>query len=387
MDRELKMEDVLSIYRSILNFLSESSDDYFFLLDITDERVYFPRSMGENYGIAQDGSGSCALEEWYRITHPQDLPALKASIQRLCSGEVGIQNAEYRIINRYGEVVWINCRGKVHQDGNGVPAWMIGRVSDTVAQRKTDRLTGAFNMDVLKEELGRILEQEQDGYLLLVDVDDLKSINLKNGQDKGDRVLKQVAEALEAATGGEQRIYRMNGDCFAVNLPGKSARDVKEIFGQLRLRLEGSCTLSAGCVPFQTYKVPDAGTIFQYAENSVDYAKDNGKNTLWFFSADDYEKDLAALELKEDLLRSVRNGFEGFSLCYQPQVHSHSFRLHGAEALLRYHSPRRGNVSPTEFVPILEETRLICSVGMWVSALPGGVAEHHDPGRAAAAAL
>ena len=365
MDRELKMENVLSVYRSILNFLSESSDDYFFLLDITNERVYLPPSMGENYGIAPDGSGSCTLEAWYRITHPQDLPALKASIQRMRSGELCVQDAEYRIINRYGKVVWISCRGKVHQDGDGAPVWMIGRVSDTVAQRKTDRLTGAFNMDVLKEALGQILEREQDGYLLLVDVDDLKSINLKNGQEMGDRVLKQVAEALEAATGGEQRIYRMNGDCFAVNLPGKSAQAVKQIFEQLRLRLEGSCTLSAGCVPFQTYKVPDAGTIFQYAENSVDYAKANGKNTLWFFSADDYEKDLAALELKEDLNKSVQNGFEGFSLCYQPQVHSHSFRLHGAEALLRYRSPRRGNVSPAEFVPILEKTKLICSVGMW----------------------
>ena len=366
MDHERKMEEVLAVYRGILDFLGEGAEEDFFLLDLGAGRLYLPRAVGERYGVARNEDGGCTLEDWYGIVHPKDLPALKDRVGRLKSGALRAYDAEYRVFNRRGGIVWISCRGKVQQDERGRPVWMIGRISDTVARGKTDRLTGAFNMDVWKEELRRLLEQERDGYLLLVDVDDQKSINLKNGQEFGDQVLKRVAEALEAATGGEQRIYRTDGDCFAVNLPGKSAGMVMEIFAQLRCRLKECCTLSGGCVPFQTYKVPDVGTLFQYAENSVDYAKANGKDTLWFFSADDYEKDLAALELKEDLRRSVQRGFDGFSLYYQPQVYSHSYRLHGAEALLRYCSPRRGNVSPEEFVPILEETKLICAVGLWV---------------------
>lgn len=329
------MEEVLAVYRGILDFLGEGAEEDFFLLDLGAGRLYLPRAVGERYGVARNEDGGCTLEDWYGIVHPKDLPALKDRVGRLKSGALRAYDAEYRVFNRRGGIVWISCRGKIQQDERGRPAWMIGRISDTVARGKTDRLTGAFNMDVWKEELRRLLEQEQDGYLLLVDVDDQKSINLKNGQEFGDQVLKRVAEALEAATGGEQRIYRTDGDCFAVNLPGKSAGMVMEIFAQLRCRLKECCTLSGGCVPFQTYKVPDVDTLFQYAENSVDYAKANGKDTLWFFSADDYEKDLAALELKEDLRRSVQRGFDGFSLYYQPQVYSHSYRLHGAEALLR----------------------------------------------------
>ena len=196
---------------------------------------------------------------------------------------------------------------------------MIGRISDTVARGKTDRLTGAFNMDVWKEELRRLLGQEQDGYLLLVDVDDQKSINLKNGQEFGDQVLKRVAEALEAATGGEQRIYRTDGDCFAVNLPGKSAGMVMEIFAQLRCRLKECCTLSGGCVPFQTYKVPDVDTLFQYAENSVDYAKANGKDTLWFFSADDYEKDWRRWSSRRTSGGASRGGLMVFPCTISPR--------------------------------------------------------------------
>ena len=366
MEHESNMEDMLSAYRNILRFMSESTDDYFFLLDNTTGNLYLPESMRDEYDVMQDGADHCSLEDWYAITYPKDIPTLMESVRMLQTGEKDFHDMEYRVINRRGEIVWISCRGKVQMDQSGERRWMIGRISDTVARNKTDRLTGAFSMDVMEEEIAEILKEEQDGYFLLLDVDDQKSINLKNGQDSGDEILKQVAESLEIVTGGVHKIYRMNGDCFAVNLPGKSTRQVTDIFQKLRSRLEGRCTLSGGCVPFQTYKVPDAGTIFQYAENSLGYAKSHGKDNLRFFSAEDYEKDLAALELKEDLQKSVREGFQGFSLCYQPQVLSHSYRLHGAEALLRYTSPRRGSVSPTEFVPMLEESKLICSVGMWV---------------------
>lgn len=366
MSHESNMEDVLPAYRSILRFMSESTDDYFFLWDSESGDLYFPESMCEKYNIMQKGMDHCRLEAWYAITYPKDLPALMEDVRRLQTGEKDVHDIDYRIVNRTGEIVWINSCGKMQKGPDGKPKWLIGRVSDTAVEHRSDRLTGAFSMDLLKEEIDELLKTEQDGYLLLLDVDDQKSINLKYGQDFGDQVLKLVAESLEIATGSNRRIYRMNGDCFAVNLLGEDARQVMDIFQQLRFRLEGKCTLSGGCVPFHTYKVPDAGTVFQYAENSLDYAKNHGKDVLRFFSAEDYEKDLAALELKADLQKSVQDGFKGFYLCYQPQVFSHSYRLHGAEALLRYVSPRRGNVSPVEFVPILEESKLICPVGQWV---------------------
>ena len=112
--------------------------------------------------------------------------------------------------------------------------------------------------------------------------------------------------------------------------------------------------------------IPDAEMLYQYAENTLDHAKAQGKNRLLFFSADDYEREIAALELKEELTKSVQAGFQGFSLAYQPQVLSATYQIYGAEALLRYTSPRRGSVPPSEFVPILEQSKLICPVGIWI---------------------
>ena len=375
MEFEMSAANAVATYRGILDFLGESSDDYFFLWDFSAGRIYFSENIRREYALCNEGEAFCTIEDWKKIVYPQDLPGLEQTLGQLEAGESLVHNAEYRVVNRVGEVVWISCRGRGHAGPNGSLEWMIGRVSERILEAKTDRLTGAFNMDVLKQELSRVLSTRQEGYLLLVGVDNLKSINLKNGRECGDGVLKRVAESLEVVTGGTSRIYRVNGDCFAVSLPNRSAQEVEAVFAKTRQRLDGQCTLSGGSVPFQRYHIPDAGTLYQYAENSLDNAKAQGKNTLWFFSADDYEKDLAALELKEELQKSVQNGFQGFSLVYQPQVFSHSYHLHGAEALLRYQSSRRGQISPLEFVPILEQSKLICQVGRWV--LESALAQCH----------
>ncbi|WP_158098974.1 EAL domain-containing protein [Flavonifractor sp. An100] len=366
MEFELGREKGIGLWRNVLNFLSESSDEYFFFWDFGSGTLYFSGDIQARYPILQGGKKFCTIADWCDMVYPRDLPALEQDLDQVMRGEKLIHNMEYRVIDRAGDVTWISCRGKTHVDEQGRPMWMMGRVSDSASTIKADRLTGAFTMEVLKRELEAVLEGELDGFLLLVGVDNLKAINLKNGREYGDQVLKRVVASLEDATDGTQRIYRVNGDCFAVVLPQRDADAVDALFSQVQRRLEGQCTLSGGCVPFREYLVPDGGTLYQYAENSLDYAKAQGKNLLWFFSAEDYEKDLAALELKEDLQKSVQDGFSGFSLCYQPQIALHGFRLHGAEALLRYRSPRRGDVSPGEFVPILEQSKLICPVGVWV---------------------
>ena len=112
--------------------------------------------------------------------------------------------------------------------------------------------------------------------------------------------------------------------------------------------------------------MPDSDLLVHYARSSLNVAKLDGKNQLLFFNPEDYERRLAAIELQTELDAAVKNGFSGFSLLYQPQVRSETFALSGAEALIRFHSPRRGMVPPSEFIPILERSGLIIPVGQWV---------------------
>ena len=353
-------------YQRLWDFLGEDSSDYYFCMELSTKRIYFSKNIRSRYDILPEGQDFCTLSDWERIIYPRDLPKVAALFQQVQEEQITSHSAAYRIINRVGEVLWVSSQCKTYLDAEGRPYWMVGRISDRAPLGRADRFTGAFNMESLKEELEVIHREGCDGFLLVVGVDDLKSINLKMGRTFGDSILKRVTEALEDATLGERRIYRLNGDCFAVTCPQASAEHMRGVFQMVQRRLEGQCTISGGCVPFLEYPAPDASTLYQYAETSLDFAKNTGKNTLRFFSAEDYEREIVAMELKADLHNSVKNDFSGFSLTYQPQVYSGSYRLFGAEALLRYTSPRRGPVSSTEFVPLLEESRLICPVGLWV---------------------
>ena len=361
----LHQDPSLALRCDTLDFLVKTGGGYYFFLEFKDRRIYFSNNIHTLCDVVRDGETSGTLEDCLRVLYPWDVPDLRTQYRALADGRQKEMSAEFRLITRTGDVVRVSCQGHVQSDGQN-RRWMIGSLTEISSVSKAGQFSGSQNMDYLKEETDLMLRREEDGFLLLVGVDDLKSINLKKGRKFGDTVLHNVAQSLEAATAGERRIYRVNGDCFAINLPGADRDQAAAVFQHAQQRLEAQCTPSGGCVPFREYMVPDGATLYQYAENTLDRAKAQGKNRLLFFSADDYEKNLAALELAEDLKKSIQEGFQGFSLAYQPQIRSGSYTLYGAEALLRYTSPRRGIVSPVEFVPILEQTELICSVGIWV---------------------
>ena len=352
-------------YLNILRFLNESSDDYFFLWEFQSDRLYFSGSIARRYDLPLGPEGWCAVADWCAIVYDKDLPALAEELDKVRRGILPDHNMEYRLLDREGNRVWINCRGKSQLGADGAPLLMVGRVSDSALVRKADPLTGAFNALKLTEDMDALIAGGAPHYLLLLGVDNLKAINIKHGRPHGNRLLKLVAETLEDVT-DMARVYRLGGDCFAVNLPTGSREEVEEVYRQVRERLADHCTVSAGAVSYQECLSGDGGALFQYAEEALDKAKRTGKDTLAFFSAADYERTLSTLELQEELQRSVQNGFGGFSLHYQPQLRLGHHQIFGAEALLRYTSPTRGAVSPAEFIPVLEQTGLICPVGLWV---------------------
>lgn len=366
MKENLSKDHVFKFYLETLSFLHKSFDDYFYLLDFTTDRIYFFGNIAEKYDVFCESTEYSTVAEWCRIVYPRDLDRLVEDLNQVRNGEQLTHSMEYRLLDKGGDLVWISCSGKALRDHEGNVSWMLGRVSDSAWSNRVDELTGTLLFDGLRAETDKILEEEQVGFFLVIGIDDLKKINMKNGRDFGDEVLCRVAAAVEEQTGSKHNVYRINGDCFAVNLPNYNREEVQDIFEGIQKLVTDYCTVSGGCVPYREYHIPDSGSLCQYAERTLELGKVQGKNVLKFFSTEDYEKELESLELREELMTAVKSGFTGFSVCYQPQVSPVDFSLFGAEALLRFTSPTRGVVSPVEFIPILEQSGLICSVGLWI---------------------
>lgn len=360
------MEYNVESYLDMMRFLNESSDDYFFLWEFATGRLFLPPSITEKYSLPLNEENYCTVEDWIKIVFPKDADALAGDLGEVQQGKRLIHDMVYRLVNNQGEIVWISCRGKCGFDQNGNLIWMVGRVSDTLLANDTDRLTGAFYLDRLLAELDELLDKGREGYLVLIDIRGLQNINLQFGRDTGDRMLKATAGALEELAEGTQKIYRMNGGCFGSVFLWRQETRLKEAFDQLQRRLGEQCMISGGCVPLHLHSGKEAVTLYQYAESALAYAKTNGKKELIVFSEKDYEKKVAALALTQELKQRIENGFQGFSLHYQPQVTTQTPELYGAEALLRYESCSGDRIPPDHLVPVLEQTGMICQVGLWV---------------------
>lgn len=350
-----------------LQLLSESTDDYLFLADLKEGKFYFASNdISKRYALRMDENNSCSINDWKDIVYGRDLNQWVNDMESICSGKSLIHDLEYRLVDRNSNLVWISCRGKAELDETGIPYVMVGRTSDTVLLGKTDSLTGLFNSTKLMEHLDEMLNSRKEGVLLVLGVDNFKNINTKYGRGHGNFILKRIAALLENSIDENIKIYRLDGDRFAVNFVGYDMEAVREVYQNIQMKMMENCTFSAGAVCYPMSGIKDANTLFNYAESSLDRAKKSGKNRLILFSAEDYEKQLSVIDLTEEIRKSIRNQCDGFYLLFQPQIGMSNYEVVGAEALLRFRSKYHGVVSPNLFIGILEQSGMIVQVGKWV---------------------
>ena len=244
-----------------------------------------------------------------------------------------------------------------------------------------DQLTGLPNIGLLRDRLGEALHRLRSGKMLAihyVDLDNFKSVNDKHGHAIGDLLLKQVAERLQLCLDDADTLARIGGDEFVVlqtgmdapeaagGLARRMARAMVEPFNlegrQVRLGLSigiSVCPQDSG----------DIDSLLKSAGLALFRSKSEGRSTYRFFelAMDERLQDRRLLET--DLRQAVLSHAvlsEEFELYYQPQVDAQTETISGYEALLRWHRPLRGMVSPDKFISVAEEIGLIVPLGAWV---------------------
>ncbi len=355
-----------------------------------DERITFRnRQFVQTFGNAEQDVPD--VQTWWARICP-DLDVRERARQHWSqryaaarlSGESVIAVGEYRILCGDGAYRTVEIAGVLL--GDDYLLMLEDLTSRKAAEEEinylafNDSLTSLPNrrllLDRLQQTLASTARHQRWGALLMLDLDHFKTLNETRGHDCGDLVLRQVAERLLASLPDSQTVARHGDDEFVVVLEGlgdsaeEAAAQAEEI-GQRILTLlsepyllEGEhyhATVSMGAAVFHGLE-QGVDEHLKRADLAMYQAKAAGRNTLRFYDP----LMQAAVHRRATLELDMRIGLEQgqFELFYQPQKDRD--RIIGCEALLRWHHPQDGFVSPAAFIPLAEETGLILPLGEWV---------------------
>ncbi len=321
---------------------------------------------------------------------------------------------ESQVYRQDGSKIWISETHRAVRDQEGCLLYYEGRLEDITLRHQAeeqlrydaihDKLTGLYNRAHLSKTLTQTLEEQRTGNsnlwaLFFIDLDRFKVINDSLGHVVGDQILQAVAQRFRSALRSQDLLARLGGDEFVVLLRGLitmedciaiATRLTESLHEPILLNdqafaIKASIGIARGNLSYER-----ADEVFRDADIAMYRAKATGGGRPMYFEQDMHPRALERLELEHELKQAMEQ--EKLQLFYQPIIDLNSgikisglrssnpalppqamapedwlpVQPSGFEALLRWHHPQRGWISPTTFIPIAEETGLIQPISWWV---------------------
>jgi diguanylate cyclase (GGDEF)-like protein/PAS domain S-box-containing protein len=375
---EMRLSESEARFRALVQ---HSSD----VLAVIDRDGFITYVSGSVRRVLQRESNAIVGRELTSLIHPADLPVLSGLLYRLSTDPTTPHSAELRLA--HGELGWRTLDVTL-TDLTGDPAvnGIVLNAHDVTERRNLendlrhqalhDSVTGLPNRVLFRDRVQQGIDLDRDGSVavLVLDVDDFKTINDAVGHAIGDEVLRGIATRLSKQLRAADTLCRLGGDEFAVLIRDAGDREqvfavVNRIMDEMRepVAAKGSVfTLSASMGVVFSADCPDVvpEILMRNADMAMHKAKSSGKARYVVYDEKMHSGVLERLALKNDLARAV--GERQLVLAFQPIVSLRTARITGFEALMRWRHPERGLVSPASFIPLAEETGLIIPMGVWL---------------------
>lgn len=314
------------------------------------------------------------------VLHRHATGSLTADVDRYCARVLKRRHLSERFLTETADGRLIEIGNEPVADGG----WLVTHEDVTERVRAEARIAHLAHYDSLtnlpnritmrahlEKRLSELVSGEAFG-VLYIDLDGFKTVNDTLGHEAGDQLLRQVAERLSGCIEPDDMVARLGGDEFAVMSTSASKANLTaladRILAALRLplyygdqKISTDASIGIAIAPTDGKNVEE---LLRAADLAMYAAKGDGRRTFRFFVADLDTKARLRQQIEMDLRHALTNG--EFELHYQPLVDLKSGIVTGCEALLRWRHPKRGLISPDDFIPIAEHSGMIIEIGEWV---------------------
>lgn len=388
-EHNLQLEETIRQLRqaeSVNQLILEGSTDYIYQLDLVNNVCTFsPKAM--DVLPLENNTFSNAMDRLLGFILPEDRSVFLDSFAPFLSGKSQYHKAEYRVMTKFGTVIWIRCQGKGMHDENGNPLMIAGSLVDITEQKANeeklkdilyyDILTGLKNRNCFEKDMKKYLEDPSAaGSILCIDIHNFKIFNEIFGRDFANKILIEFTRIISLYISDNLGVYRLEGDEFLVHIRENTQEQILEKLIPFQMYLSRERTLE-GHVIFIRANIgvaiyPQNGTtseeLIQNANMALLMRSKANRHQTVFFRSESMDSLNKKYILERVIRQDVTDGMKNFRLVFQPvmEISEGKALWHGAEALLRYHTPDLEGVSQEELIETLEYSDLILTAGRWV---------------------
>ncbi|MBA5851053.1 GGDEF and EAL domain-containing protein [Clostridium sp. cel8] len=318
-----------------------------------------------------------------KLVIENEITQVKDSLNCFVNENGSNYNREFKIKSKKGELIYLLVKGKSTKNSDGKIRLISGCICDITSEKLMEDdinylshyrpFINLPNKSSFRNHLKMAVKNSKQGALLLLNIDNFKLINDHYDYNFGDMLLTIFSRSMSMFVKDFGKLYYLNGNEFIILISHfNSEEGLKRLCNRIMNYLKNPfcimgenifLTVSIGISIFPTHS-RNINKLYKYADIAMCKSKSSGKNTVTMFTKSLHDSYSRRLIIEQSLKNAIKD--KELRILYQPQIDAFSHKLVGFESLLRWDNNKLGFVSPSEFIPIAEDTGSIIDIGYWI---------------------